>query len=284
MYERITTFTPLGIRFWDSVLDRQVSDHLRVRVFPFNGARHVVNAFRTVSGIFAFQGLPGMREIENSDFDEIPADPPSGKKPFLIEVTDELRRFLPVVFKVELPLLYLGIYRYGSTAAERFYLFSAPIRTVSSGIAVIRANLVDSTTRNPAAYAVIEVQLEGEGSTVSKWYGIADEKGSIAILFPYPAIRVSLSDSPPSGPAVLLTNHQWPLTIQVRWAPQTLEYPAQNGIPLWESISTQPSGKIRTHQSGISVTSWPGMLTYGQELLLKTDGADKAELWIDPAI
>jgi hypothetical protein len=83
---------------------------------------------------------------------------------------------------------------------------------------------------------------------------------------------------------VLLTNQQWQLTVQIRWAPQTLEYPAHTRIPLWESISAQPAGKIHTLQPGTPVTSWPGLLTYGQELLLKTDGAEKTELRIDPAI
>ena len=72
--------------------------------------------------------------------------------------------------------------------------------------------------------------------------------------------------------------------MQVRWAPQTLEYPDHAGIPLWESISTQSNGKFHTLQPGTPVTSWPGMLTYGQELLLKTEGAERVELWIDAAI
>ena len=58
MAERVTQFTPLGIRFWDSVLDKQVSDHLLIKAYPTAGFRPVINAFRTASGIYAFQGLP----------------------------------------------------------------------------------------------------------------------------------------------------------------------------------------------------------------------------------
>ncbi|HLP57643.1 MAG TPA: hypothetical protein VK186_02380, partial [Candidatus Deferrimicrobium sp.] len=68
MFEQVNTFTPLGIRFWDSALDRQVGDHLLVKAYPVHGYGSPVHAFRSASGIYAFQGLPGLREIETGYF------------------------------------------------------------------------------------------------------------------------------------------------------------------------------------------------------------------------
>lgn len=299
MAERVTNFTPLGIRFWDSVSDKQVSDHLMIKAYPVTGFRPVINAFRTASGIYAFQGLPGMREIENDDSDGVPAVPLSGKKSFFIEVKDELERFLPIVFKVELPLPELGVYLYGGAVSVTgspplssagnppgFYLFSAPTRTVSPGLAVIYATLEEESTGDPAAHAVIEAQVQGEDTSANKWYGIADEKGCISILLPYPSIKVSLSNSPPESTAELLKDQQWQLTLRVRYAPAELTYPTNGNdikIPYLESILKQSAGVIWTDLPGASKDQWTEMLTFGKELILKTREAKKPVLLIDVA-
>jgi hypothetical protein len=298
MAERVTNFTPLGIRFWDSVLDKQVSDHLMIKAYPASGFRPVINAFRTASGIYAFQGLPGMREVENDDSDVVLNVPSSGKKSFFIEVKDELERFLPVAFKVELPLPYLGVYLYrvapvtGSPPLSfsgnppGFYLFSAPTRTVSPGLAVIYATLKEESTGDPAAHAVIEAQVQGEDTSANKWYGIADEKGCICVLLPYPTINISLSSSPPESTTVLLNDQQWQLTLRVRYAPTELSYHTNRNdikIPYLESILKQSAGVIYTDLPGASVNQWTEMLTFSRELILKTRGVEKTELLIDTA-
>jgi hypothetical protein len=299
MAERVTNFTPLGIRFWDAVLDKQVSDHLLVKAYPAAGFKPVINAFRTASGIYAFQGLPGMQEVEKDDSDGVPAVPSSGKKSFSIEVKDELERFLPMVFKVELPLPELGVYLYGGatsvtgspplSSAENppgFYLFSAPTRTVSPGLAVIYAMLKEESTGNPAAHAVIETQVDGEDTSTNQWYGVADEKGCICVLLPYPSIKVSLSNSPPESTTELLKDKQWQLTFRVRYAPAELTYPFNRNdikIPYLDSILKQSSGVIWTGEPGGPVSDWTEMLTFGKELTLKTQGEEKHVLLIDAA-
>lgn len=296
MNEKITIFTLLGIRFRDSVLDKQVSDNLIVRAFPGSGSGPVVNAFRTASGVYAFQGLPGMHDIETYEGDSVPGPPLSGKKSFIIEIKDKLRRFLPVVFTVKLPLPYNGVYLSGGedgvtetppsgSNPPAFYLFSAPTRTVSCGLAAIRATLVEQSTRKPAAYAMMEVRVEEEEVT-NKWYGIADDRGCITVLFPYPSIKISLNTSPPADTDTLLYQHEWKLTIRVRYAPAELSYPVDMKIPLLESILKQSPGVIWTVRAEAPVidayvSEWSTVLTFGQELILRTEGVEKSELWID---
>ena len=293
-YEYYTTVTPLGIRFWDSAQDRQVNDNLAVKAYPVKGTGPVVCAFRSASGVYGFQGLPGMRAVE---FGEDNGD----KKSFFIEVTDTLNRFLPAVFTIELPLDYDGVYLSddtplpgsspGTPNPPGFYLFSAPARGVSPGMAAIHATLIEQATKEPAAFAVMEVAVESSGGeNMGKWYGIADERGCLSILFPYPAMEVSLSQSPPVGPSLSLDRQEWQLTIQVRYEPAKLSYPSniniENGIPLLESILNQSAGVIWTQGpvspvTGSYVDQWSTVLTFGKALILKTAGVEKSELWID---
>jgi len=291
MTEYQSTVTALGIRFWDLVSDGQVRDNLVVNAYPVLGAgavKTVKRAFRTASGVYAFQGLPGMRAVE---FDEGSGGPRS----FYIEVRDKLNRYLPTVFQADLPLNYSGLYLSDDTALPGsspgspnppgFYLFSAPTRTVTPGLAVIHAALIEKATGEPAAYAVLEVDVESNGGEdMGKWYGISDERGCISILFPYPDMEVTLSQSSPASPAIPLDRQEWQLTIQVHYAPGTLTYPAntamEDRIPLLESILAQSAGGIWT-ESGTFVNQWSTVLTFGEALILTTEGVDRSELWID---
>jgi hypothetical protein len=153
-------------------------------------------------------------------------------------------------------------------------------------LAVIYATLKEESTGDPAAHAVIEAQVEGEDTSANKWYGIADEKGCISILLPYPSIKVSLSNSPPESTVELLKDQQWQLTLRVRYAPAELTYPNNRGnikIPYLDSILKQSAGVIWTDWPGASVNQWTEMLTFGRELILKTRGVEKTELLIDTA-
>jgi hypothetical protein len=128
--------------------------------------------------------------------------------------------------------------------------------------------------------------VEGEAADANKWYGIADEKGCICVLLPYPSIKVSLSNSPPESTAELLKDQQWQLTLRVRYAPAELTYPTNRNnikIPYLESILKQSPGVIWTDWPGASLNQWTEMLTFGRELILKTRGVEKTELLIDTA-
>ena len=299
MVEYYTTVTALGIRFWDMTLDRQVSDNLVVKAYPVLGTGPVVSAFRSASGIYGFQGLPGMQAIELKKSDNegigVPGSPPFMKS-FYIEVTDKLNRFLPVIFTVELPLpypVYLSddpVFSGGSPGSGNppgFYLFSSPSRTVSPGLAAIHAALVEQATGRPAAYAVLQVDVQGAGGeNVGILYGIADERGCISILFPYPDMEVSLSGSPPPNSPDSLEQQEWQLTLQVRYEPGELKTPdninIEPKIPLLKEIFNQKEGKIWTKKPADEPDeNLSTVLTFGEPLILRTKGVEKSELWID---
>lgn len=293
-FERYTTVAALGIRFWDMAADRQVSDNLVVKAYPVKGTGPVVTAVRSASGIYGFHGLPGMREVE---FDRGAGVPRS----YYIEVFDTLGRFLPALFTVELPLSYNGVYISDDTSLPGsspgtpnppgFYLFSAPTRGVSPGMAVIHATIVEQDTGEPAVYAVLEVNVESsDGESQGKWYGIADERGCAAIVFPYPEMEISLSGSPPSSPSGSLAEQEWQLTIRVNYEPDHLSYPSNINItsemPLLESVLGQAPGGIWTEgpvapDPGVFADQWSTVLTFGEALILRTEGVEKSELWID---
>src|SRR4051812_19305660 len=145
--ERIMIVCPLGIRFWDAALDRPVEDGLVVVAWPAEHPAASTRAILTASGVYAFHGLPGLRSFEYPDAGQPPASPPPARR-FVVAVDDRLGRFVPVVFQVDLP--YLGIFptESGSSPDGRppgFYLFASANSQATAGLAVLRADLVDSS-------------------------------------------------------------------------------------------------------------------------------------------
>lgn len=265
MLETTLTTTLLGIRFWDPALDRQVADSLVVtarRALP-GSAR--VAAFITSSGIYAFQGLPGMRELENRPLVESFTAP---SRDFIVEVADLQRRYLPVTFRVTLPLRGSGLYvPVGSPPGDEhqgFFLFSAPTRSPLSGMAIVRASLVDDVTGAPASHAFVEVDTGGE-----RWYGIADERGQVAVVFPYPMFTGAVGLSPP-GPAP--SRQQWPTSIRAFYSPAALSYPPDGTIPDLASIFRQSGAGIITGGIGDPFAQIDPALAFGRELVLRSAG------------
>lgn len=340
--ETTRVITPLGIRFWDMVANKQVSDNLVVTARPDKMDLPIISAFRTPSGIYAFQGLPGLHDMEYPVGDSDPGE--HKKKRFIIEVEDQLRRFLPVVFSLDLPIKgifpdavksYLfnwenitendrvrlidflnknygvnlvtqtEIKKIGETikinnrillslnnddtvnlkiddditdkffvvkengnrniyVKSNFYLISAPTRSISPGIAAIRGQLIEKSTNKPAAHAKIEVMVDNK-----KWWGVANEKGCISILFPYPSLTSSS-----------LHEQKWDLTIQVFYDPKALSFSNGSKIPEMNTIFEQPLRNIwfstEKKESTIKFE-----LIYGTELTLKTKNYEKSQLLID---
>ena len=222
-FEKQRIFTPLGMRFWDFALDQTVDDGLRVfAVSPVPGLEPVA-AVRTLSGVYAFQGLPGLRDIEYPRGDSSPISSPPHAIPFVIVVCDLLRRYLPQVFTIDLPLPYRGVFLSNEVtsppgAAARAYLFSASTRVVPSGCATMRAQLWDKAADAPAPHGVLQVTVAN-----NVWTGIADEKGMVALFFPYPLLeRLSLGSPPGSGQGNIY-NTTWPVAVQVRYQPSKLQ-------------------------------------------------------------
>jgi hypothetical protein len=291
----------LGIRFWDLVQDVQVSDaDLVVVAWPEDGHGYAVKAFRTLSGIYAFRGLPGLHGLEYPGaYDSAKEVRP---KRFVVKAEDSQQRFLPVVFHVELPdstngfldrNLGLGPSSPPSCIRPPGLLFSAPTRPVPPGLGVIRAQLKEYPTGRDAAHAVMEVEVKGQ-----HWYGLSTEKGTIAVLFPYPTPE---NASPPQSTLVSLYKQKWKVIIRVYYEPAKLAYLLdedlrQRGLvgrelPELKSVFNQSPAKIWTWMPGSpiaepSVSDFSGEMTFGKELVLKTRLAESppefmSELYID---
>lgn len=274
--ERLTIFTPLGIRFWDPARDLPIEDSLVVTAWPWGATGPVRRAVRTASGIYAFHGLPGLRDLEYPapGTDPLQSGSPLRSARFTVAVADLERRFLPAVFTVDVP--YRGIFPTNTAGPSGnrppgFFLFSAPTRPIPPALAVVRAQLaraLDPSTVEPAAFAVLEVQV---GAT--SWYGIADERGAVAVVFPYPTFEEAPAGSPPS-PLAAGTEPRWEVTARVRFTPTTLTVPAGATQPDLRSIFAQGPGVIWPARGpgAMPTSELFAELVLGQELILRTDG------------
>lgn len=276
--ERQTIFTPLGIRFWDPATDSQVAHGLAVRAWPDGATEPVRSAFRTASGIYAFQGLPGLRAVEYPANGGGSASPPAAQR-FVVAVEDEQRRFLPAVLRVDAP--FVGIYPTAAAssppgaALPGVFLFSAPWRS-ATGLAAVRAELVRASTGEPAAWAVLELDVAESGV----WHGIADERGSVAVFFPIPTFQATLGSSPP-GPQAPPQEQQWQVTARVLFQPSHLETPAGANSPDLRTILTQVGGVIWATAGGLPAAEFAATLAFGQDLVLHTAGLAETRLLID---
>jgi hypothetical protein len=200
---------------------------------------------------------------------------------------------LPILFTVELPLPYRGVFLNGIFSASAggsppllsppgailpgFYLFSAPARPSVPGAAAVRACLVEHTTQTPAAFAALEIRVKGQ-----KWYGIADERGCLAVLFPSPPIRPSLGGSLPVRLQTPLSEISWELSVRVRYQPSALAYLPGSQIPELRSIFQQSGANIYPIETGPPVTEWSQDLFYGQELVMRTENL--SALLVEPGV
>lgn len=285
--ETLGTFTPLGIRFWDPVLDTQVRDELLVRAWPDPGLRPVTAAFRTASDVYAFRGLPGLRALETppaSGSQEPPESPPAGRR-FVVEVEDARRRFLPAAFAVELPLPYRGLFLVGAGSGSPaepvprgFLLHSAPSRPCPPWLAAVRGELAERDGGAPAAHAVVRVLIPGE----PVWHGLADAEGRFAALLPWPTLAEGLGGSP-AGSQGPLSARSWSVRVEVLYEPGRREALPGTAVP--DSLSVLRQGAagvwpVGPDDGGAEETGWDGELAYGGELVVRTEGL--ARLLVTP--
>jgi hypothetical protein len=278
--ESLRIVTPLGIRFWDPVLNVQISDGLIVSAYPQEDCRQVAAAVRTLSGIYAFHHLPGLQAVEypGDSVDYALASPPFARS-FIIQVTDEQRRFLPATFSVPAP--FQGVFPTGlertNARPPGVYLFSAPTRPVTPNLAVVRAQLMVSAglSVQPAAHAVLEIQTPRN----QLWYGLADEQGSVMVVFPYPVFTAALGGITSSPPP--LCRQQWSLRIQVRYRPSMLVWPPGSRQPDLSSLFRQPLVDLWRNRL-TPVSQLIVQLGFGEELVLRTEA--ESILLINPAM
>jgi hypothetical protein len=220
-----------------------------------------------------------MRNLQNGAGDDDYWNNLPPKKDFAIEVTDVQNRFLPFQFTASLPAR--GIYEWVETSppavTRSIPLYSAPARTVPAGLAVVRADLWDPTRGthgSEAAYAVLE--LFDNDNFVAR--GIADQKGRIALLFPYPAPKTFAPSSPPGSPlgspptatGPALTDQIWTFRARVLYAVQSPpQISTDDALPDLPSTLSQPEARIWADEAQTEEL-FEVAVQFGQPLILKS--------------
>ncbi len=289
--ESQNTFTPLGIRFWDPVIDEQVGEALHVRAWPEDAQQPIVQASRTRSNIYAFGRLPGMRTLESgppragTPTRAGETESPPANRSFVVEVSDIKRRYLDVGFRVDLPLPYRGVFLLNGSLSppqvspKGFHLYSAPTRTLPPATTVIRGELEDQWTGGAAANAVIRITAEDE----SIWYALADQHGHFAAVLPYPTLIDGLGASPPADGRTL-SSHSWQLLVEVLYEPAHVDGLPGTELKDYPSVLTQSAANVWSRLPEHGGSPRPDLTTqirFGEELTLRTDGL--AALRVSPA-
>lgn len=299
--EELDAVCLLGVRFWDAVSDDQVRTGLRVRVWPEGTRRPVIEAFRTRSDIYAVQGLPGLAGLERppanpTGLAAVPdAGPPPGSpptRPFILEVVDLERRFLPAALRLALPLPSPGLLMtqgLGSPASPPppgFYLFSTPTRTRGAGVAVVRGELADAATGAPAGHALVRLSIANQPDH----FGLADAAGRFAVQFPLPPLAGGLGplwaspEVPTSSPGPPIAERSWEIALGVSFEPSLLAPLPGTDLPdLARVLDQQPAEVVSAAGSppASPAPEWLGTLRYDGEVVARSAGDSR--LLIVPA-
>ena len=285
--DRVTHVAPLGLRLWDPVAEAIVGEGLTVQAAPAADPRRRITAFTNLSGVHVFRDLPGLRQFEHGPGEAAfwPEHPPALE--FVIEVTDDRRRFQPFSLKTRLPvrgLLGWDCDPSGSSLPRGIRavpLFSAPARAVPGALAVVRAELWDAVAQAPAAWALVEVRV----AVAHLAWGLADARGRVALIFAYPEAPAGTIASPPGSPpfaaGASLLAQTWHVHLRAYYAPseQVLERPDLC------DVFRQPIAALWA-DSGLGRPLAAQTLQFGRELIVQSAGGGpdgpRSVLWITP--
>ena len=255
--DRVTSVAPLGLRFHDATTGQAIGDGLDVSAYPAGQPNAARAMFPNRRGVFVLHHPPGLRVLENGTGDDDYWKNLPPKKDFVIEVRDVQDRFLPFQFVAALPNR--GVYEWqdpviGSppSITKSIPLYSSPARPTPAGMAVVRADLWDPTREtggSGAASAVLE--LYDNDRFVAR--GIADQKGRVAVMFPYPAPKSFAQSSSPGSPlgsppraaGPALTDQVWRFRVRALYAIQSPpQMPPTDALPDLRAVLSRPVAAI----------------------------------------
>lgn len=249
--DRPTITAPLGVQFWDTVRDISIGAGLDVVAYPPGHPECQVTGVANTVGVYVFHHLPGLGSA-------IP-------RMFVIQVRDPSGSFLPCTFSVVAPQSGIAPFVCGSPVQQASVpLYSAPTRKSPAGMAVVRADLLDTSAPpngRPAAWAVLEARIAGTHAV----RGVADEQGRIVLFFAYPEPTGFAAGSPlgPGGRA--LTDQTWPLSLRAAYAPT----PPGQLIPDQCATLNQPPA-ILWSDAAHTLPLTQLTLRFGQELIARS--------------
>jgi hypothetical protein len=282
LLDRITTVAPLGLRFHDASNGQVVGDGLSVSAYPFGQPHSVRDLIPNRRGVFVLHDAPSLRTVENGTGDDDYWESLPLKKDFIIEVRDDQSRFIPFQFVAALPNR--GVYEWQEPAigspppiTRSIPLYSAPARTPPAGMAVVRADLWDPTRETVGAEAAAAVlELYDNDRFVAR--GIADQKGSVAVMFPYPAPKSFAPSSPPGSPlgsppraaGPALTDQVWTFRVRALYAIQSPpQMPSHDALPDLRALLSQPQAVIWADEAQTDEL-FDVAVQFGQPLILKS--------------
>ncbi|MDT5267886.1 MAG: hypothetical protein QOH49_72 [Acidobacteriota bacterium] len=274
LIERVTHVAPLGLRFWDIVAGRYLSAGLSVSAFPAHQPARRVAAVVNRSGVFVVHSAPGLREFESGE-GEFRQSPPN-IVPFVVEVEDRERRYIPFALDVELPSR--GVYRWPHPPGrERLApetavpLYPSAVHDVPQGMAVLRTELRSTSDDGPGAWAVLEARFNGR----LLGRGVADEWGRVTLIMPYPEPLdyTSGGGSPPElfAAGLPLLQQEWRLQLRASYTPGAAASPPAPPRPkpnLSDILSQQPTALWAGVARAEQLTEV--RLRYGRELVIRS--------------
>jgi len=279
LLDRVTRSAPVRLRFRDEAAGKFITDGLRVSACDPAVPFRTVQAFTNTSGDYILAGLPGLAQFEQSDGGpEAFSNAAAKKKTYLVEVIDSFRRYIPIRFSIPAPIAmedglpqHRGLF-FWEDPADSFTgktpyvpLYPAPSCPVSPSLGIIRATLCEtpiSSQPRGAAGALLVAAIHGQNESTVR--GIADKKGNIVVMFPYPEPVIALSESmpQPDGPS-------WTAEIAVFYKRKSTP---PDVFDLQETLS-QPVAALAI-DAGV-------VIRFNEDLILKTTG--QSVLYITPA-
>jgi hypothetical protein len=284
--ERLTLVTPLGVRFLDGATGAYVTGALSAEVYPTGEPDRRTRAVVTRTSVFVFRDLPSLSQIERGEGDAAFWAAETPRYPFVLDVRDGDNRFLPFTLDVLLPARrLLGITfnspilsplaSQTSSSSGSLPVFSSPARAVPDAMGALRAEIVDSGTGGPAAWALVEAK--GPGQPIAT--GLADGAGRVMLPLPYPKPVVTLGS--PGSPSLPLTAQTWPIDFTVRYS-RGVSIPA---VPDLAAVLAQPAATVWRDVARTTPLT-QGTLRFGRELVLASvtgSGTPSSTLLITPA-
>lgn len=231
--EVVRRHAPFGVRFRD-LAGLDPIDGLDVVVFPLRRPHLRSRAIANASGVYCAHGLAGLAAFEFGDANAgAPSPPPQGA--YRVEVRDPRGRFLPLAFDADLPVRGLFVWSAGlsppsgvtlpagsgsppATLLIDVPLFSAPSRLVPDPLAVVYAQLVESGTREPCAWTLLQVRSGADAGI-----GLSDRDGRVAVIFAHPAPPRPTLSSPPAP----RNDFRWPIELTAYRAPPASPTPSR---------------------------------------------------------
>jgi len=264
--ERIARSTPLALRLRDVVTGHLVRD-ATVAVIR-DGQAAPLMATTTPSGTYVTHGVKSLVSWELRDAlpDGSAPPPPVLPVPRSIVVRDPQGRFRSFVIDIDLPVEGLLDTPCGSPGQPQAIdgatlpLYSLPARPVPPGLAVVRASLVFYGDRRPAAYAALEVSNAGG----APFRGVADQRGEVVVILPYPPMPRSMLSTPASVRQPL-QDSTWQLDVRA-FLPATAVGDA--ALPDLCALLNQTPARLRRVGAETEVTT--ATLAYGHELHLQS--------------